>query len=394
MKFSVLIPTRNRLEYLRYAVESVMRQDYADWEIIISDNDSEEDIVGYVHTLEDPRIKYFRTDRFIPVTDNWNAALSKSSGDFVIMLGDDDALMSGYFQAIAELMKDYKNPDFIYTGSFIYAYPRVMPDFPKGNLHRVSNSLFDSAKPYWLGHKRAAKLVRGAMNFRMLYPFNMQHSAINRNFINLLRDKGEFFQSPYPDFYATNVMFLKAKQILIDPRPLVTIGVTAKSYGNFHFNKKEKQGMDFLKHMPNVESVSRLQSIILPGSTNSTSWLLAMESIKENFGMDFNFKVNYKRYRFLQILNIYKNFYFDKRASGDDLTELQSKMHTWEKLVYGKSFWVIFSLLRLFSKSKTDKVILVLRRWIGQYTIANPDEKDLSCKTIIEVFENVNAVKG
>jgi len=394
MKFSVLIPTRNRLEYLRYAVESVMRQDYADWEIVISDNDSEEDIVGYAHALEDPRIKYFRTDRFIPVTDNWNSALNKSTGDFIIMLGDDDALMSGYFLAIAELIQYYKDPDFIYTGSYIYAYPGVMPDFPKGNLHRVSNSLFDSAKPYWLGHKQAAKLVGGAMNFRMLYPFNMQHSAINRNFIDLLRYKGDFFQSPYPDFYATNVMFLKAKQILIDPRPLVTIGVTAKSYGYFHSNKKEKQGMDFLKHMPNAESISRLQSIILPGSTNSTSWLLAMENIKENFGIEFDLKVNYQRYRFLQILNIYKNYYLDRRVSGNELIDLQSQMHTWEKLVYGKSFGLVFSLLRLFPKSQADRVILILRRWIGQYTIANPDEKSLSCKTIIEVFENVDAVKG
>ena len=45
MKFSVLLPTRNRLEYLRYAVETVRRQDYADWEIIVSDNCSEDDIV-------------------------------------------------------------------------------------------------------------------------------------------------------------------------------------------------------------------------------------------------------------------------------------------------------------------------------------------------------------
>ena len=44
---SVLLPTKNRLTYLRYAVESVRRQDYPHWEIVISDNHSEEDILGY-----------------------------------------------------------------------------------------------------------------------------------------------------------------------------------------------------------------------------------------------------------------------------------------------------------------------------------------------------------
>ena len=48
MKLSVLLPTRNRLTFLRYAIESVRRQDVPDWEIIVSDNHSEEDIAGYI----------------------------------------------------------------------------------------------------------------------------------------------------------------------------------------------------------------------------------------------------------------------------------------------------------------------------------------------------------
>ena len=77
MKFSVLLPTRNRLELLKYAIETVRRQDYDNWEIIISDNYSEEDIAGYIQSLKEPRIKYYRTDSFVPVTDNWNNALEK-----------------------------------------------------------------------------------------------------------------------------------------------------------------------------------------------------------------------------------------------------------------------------------------------------------------------------
>ncbi len=100
MKFSVLLPTRNRLDLLSYAIETVRRQDYSDWEIIVSDNFSEEDIAGYVRSIDDSRIKYCRTDKFVPVTDNWNNALAKSDGDYVIMLGDDDCLMKGYFSTL------------------------------------------------------------------------------------------------------------------------------------------------------------------------------------------------------------------------------------------------------------------------------------------------------
>ena len=93
LKFSILLPTRNRLEYLRLAVESVLRQDMQDWQLVVSDNCSEQDIEGYVSSLGDPRIVYRRTERLVPVTENWNRALAHSEGDYVIMLGDDDALL-------------------------------------------------------------------------------------------------------------------------------------------------------------------------------------------------------------------------------------------------------------------------------------------------------------
>ena len=64
MKFSILIPTRNRLDLLRYAVDSVRRQDYDDWEIVVSDNASTQDVAGYVRGLGDARVRYFRSDRF------------------------------------------------------------------------------------------------------------------------------------------------------------------------------------------------------------------------------------------------------------------------------------------------------------------------------------------
>ena len=105
MRFSVLLPTHNRLEYLRLAIETVRRQDYPEWEIVVSDNASEQDVAGFVASLHDPRIRYLRTERFESVTANWNLALDASSGDYVVMLGDDDALMPGYLRRIDSLLR-------------------------------------------------------------------------------------------------------------------------------------------------------------------------------------------------------------------------------------------------------------------------------------------------
>ena len=44
IKFSVLLPTKNRLELLKSAIWSVREQNYDNWEIIVADNCSQEDI--------------------------------------------------------------------------------------------------------------------------------------------------------------------------------------------------------------------------------------------------------------------------------------------------------------------------------------------------------------
>lgn len=142
MKFSVLLPTRNRLDLLKYAIQSVLDQDYDLWEIIVYDNCSEEDIEGYIRSIDDSRVKYYRSPRYVSVTENWNNTIEKASGDYMIMLGDDDCLLKGYFKRMLQLLKDYPDPDFVYTSALIYAYPGVLPNHPEGFLQAFGNALF------------------------------------------------------------------------------------------------------------------------------------------------------------------------------------------------------------------------------------------------------------
>ncbi len=385
MKFSVLLPTRNRLDLLKYAVETVRRQDYPDWEIIISDNHSEVDIAGYVKSLEEPRIRYYRTESFIPVTDNWNNALCKSTGDFVIMLGDDDCLMRGFFRRIRSFIEAYKNPDFIYTNAYLYAYPGVLPDFPKGFL-RLYNyaSFFKSAKePFWLPKEQALELVRKSMNFKMVFTYNMQHSIINRSIIDKLQSKGNFFQSPYPDFYATNVLLLKAERILICPYPLVTIGISPKSFGFYFFNKREEQGVEFLKNLADPRCVEKLRHVILPlGSKDRTSWLIAMETIKSNFGSEFKLHVNYNRYRYLQILSIYGQ-------SKEQIVKSWSLLRWWEKILFIPFISLAANLAKLLPHDFRSKIVGKMMIFINKTPEIDTRKSELYYENILEVFNSV-----
>lgn len=302
MKFSILIPTRERLELLRHAVESVRLQDYSDWEVIVSDNASSQDVAGYVASLADKRIRYARTERLIPVTDNWNLALERSSGDYIIMLGDDDALLPGCLTKARALVERWGSPDAIYTQALQFAYPGVIPDHPEGFIQTGYNEFFRSgaAEPFLLAADAALGLVRHAMQFRIRYGFNMQHFIISARLVERLRPKGPFFQSPYPDYYAANAILLAARSIVANPRPLVLIGISPKSFGFYYHNRREADGVEFLQNALSPGIGGGLRAKLVPGTNMNDSWLCAMEALALNFSERRNLQVNLRRYRLLQ----------------------------------------------------------------------------------------------
>lgn len=352
MKFSVLLPTRNRLDLLKYAIETVRRQDYDNWEVIVSDNFSEEDVAGYIQSLNEPRIKYFRTESFVPVTDNWNNALEKSEGDYVIMLGDDDCLMKGYFTEILRLANEYATPDFIYSSAFLYAYPGVIPSFPDGFLqaYGYADFLLSADRPFLLEKQKALQLLKHSLNFRVRFGYNMQFSTVSRSFIKSLAKYGPFYQSPYPDYYASNVMMLKADRILVTPTPLVTIGISPKSFGYYYYNGLEDRGVEFLKNITNADMAKRLESVILPGTDMNTSWLVSMETIRENFSEEVELQVSYERYRLLQAIFVLLKSTSSESGTTPIKQKIWMKLGVWDKCVYGYPVLFLKALSSLLPK--------------------------------------------
>jgi glycosyltransferase involved in cell wall biosynthesis len=329
MRFSILLPTRNRLDLLRYAVESVRLQGYPDWEIVISDNASTEDVEGFAASYADSRIRYYRTERLLPVTENWNAALELSTGDYLIMLGDDDGLMRDCLELVDKLIEEWRRPDAVYTQALQFAYPGVIPGQVSGFTQVAYNAFLEGAEQaFLLTREKAREMVRSAMNFRLRYGFNMQHFIISRELVNALRDKGPFFQSPYPDYYAANAVLLAARSVVANPHPLVMIGISPKSFGYYYFNRRENEGVDFLQNVFDEEFRDRLRAVLVPGTNMNDSWLCAMETLARNFSETPGLRVDHRRYRLLQYYALWRD------GSWHSIPVILQHMHFWEMAVY------------------------------------------------------------
>ena len=105
MTFSITIPAY-KARFLDEAIKSVIAQTYQDWQLVIVDDCSPEDLKGIVEPyLADSRVEYYRNEKncgAVDVVDNWNICLSHCTGDYVICMGDDDRLLPC---CLAELSK-------------------------------------------------------------------------------------------------------------------------------------------------------------------------------------------------------------------------------------------------------------------------------------------------
>jgi len=323
---SVLIPSRNRLDLLKMAVQSVLLQDFDDFEIVVSDNASSEDYGGYLESLADPRIRYIRSDTPLSVTNNWNLALDAARGDYVVMLGDDDALAPGYLRHQARLIETFDQPDVLYAMCYHYAYPGVIDSAPEGYLATVDNSILfrDHNAPYEVDTPVARRLGRIAASFRHQISFNAQHYMYRRAYISSLSALGPFYQSPYPDYYASFLTFLTAPRIIADPHPRMIIGIAKQSFGFFFMNQREEEGrLQFLGDPVDREFLSggdaaTLAAIDHPGVDHMRNWLLASLQLKRRMEGTLDVEVDLRRYGRLQTMEMAILAGHDARARRAD----------------------------------------------------------------------------
>jgi hypothetical protein len=390
MKISVLLPTRDRLELLRRAVWSVRRLDDPDYEVVISDNCSAEDVAGYVASLKDPRIHYVRTPKLLSVTDNWNNALAHSIGDYVIMLGDDDALLSNYSTTVRRLIADFNHPQVVYHNALCYAYPGVIPGEPDGFLRGEGYATFlrgGARQPFRLPNEEARQLAHAATNFRLRYGFNMQFVTVARNVIDELSGDGSFFRSPFPDYYAINHLFACARSIVVEPRPLVVIGISPRSHGFYASNNREAEGRTFLEGRERPEQPAPGRLRLLPGTNMNDGWLRAVEDLYRQLGCPPDLKPNYRRYRMLQIVHTYNGYYLQGTVSTAQISQIKHGMTSPERLLYGLLFGALATAKRVLparARPQVSRVVSLISRQVPWWDPVRHSSHYLDISEVVE----------
>lgn len=91
-KVSVCIPTYCGSKTVGPAIDSVLRQTFVDFELIVIDDCSNDDTPNIVKSFNDPRIYYLRNERNLGPQENWNRCLNLANGQYFKLLPHDDLL--------------------------------------------------------------------------------------------------------------------------------------------------------------------------------------------------------------------------------------------------------------------------------------------------------------
>jgi len=104
----VFIATYNRSELVLRSINSVLSQDFDSFEIIVSDNSTNDETEMLVSQLNCDRLIYKRRNPSLPVIDHLNVILQEVTSDYFMIFHDDDVMFPNMLSALyEEINKDY-----------------------------------------------------------------------------------------------------------------------------------------------------------------------------------------------------------------------------------------------------------------------------------------------
>lgn len=99
VRFSIVIPTYNRQDFILETLQTVFDQTYKNFEIVVVDNCSTDNTVELLTPLVDEgKIKFFRNDRNYERAHSRNVGMSNATGGFLTFLDSDDFLYPTFLE--------------------------------------------------------------------------------------------------------------------------------------------------------------------------------------------------------------------------------------------------------------------------------------------------------
>lgn len=228
-KYTIVIPVKNSLETLKYTLQTCLRQSYPNFEILISDNCSQDGTEDYIKGIGDDRIRYIKTERPLSMTSNFEFAVSNVQEGFVGCIGADDGLMPGAIDYVDAIVRRFgvkavacQYAHFFWPNVPVPQHGRLILNAL--NVHRNDVEIRRSSE--WIKRTLAFKTELYVCDLPSLY-----YGFVHRSVIDKTVKDGVYFRSITPDAYSAFATAVSVDEYAFSFRPFSIAGISGKSNG-------------------------------------------------------------------------------------------------------------------------------------------------------------------
>jgi glycosyltransferase involved in cell wall biosynthesis len=122
-RITVLMPVYNTAAYLREAIESILNQNFGDFELLIIDDASTDDSFQIASSYTDPRVQVVRKPANSGYTDSLNQGLQLARGEYIARMDSDDISDTERFRKQVEFMDAH--PEIGLCGTWVEAFGAI-----------------------------------------------------------------------------------------------------------------------------------------------------------------------------------------------------------------------------------------------------------------------------
>src|SRR5437773_1043469 len=132
--FSVIVPAYNRADLIRETLDSVLAQEFDDYEIVVADDGSKDATAQVVsdYARQHPgKIKLFMQENRGEGAAR-NLAIRHATGDYVAYLDSDDVYFPWALATLARVVREYNHPAIVIGTCFPFHHSEELPITPAG----------------------------------------------------------------------------------------------------------------------------------------------------------------------------------------------------------------------------------------------------------------------
>jgi len=296
MKVSIIIPTRERAQYLNYSIQTALKIEDDKTEIVVCDNASQDNTMDVVKKFSDPRLKYVNTGARISMRENFNFALNASAGDYVVFFGDDDGILPGQFKFLRQLLETHQ-PDGISWDRITYGWPVEGYGKKTGGVRLYQRSTYGAEYAYDPRERNLDALMGCRLSALQPSTPNIYHGCVSRAYLNKAAPSPEvFFDSAIPDVNFEYRATMTGGKFLHADHPFSINGHSPASTGGAHHGARtDSEGGDAGRAFTAETRADSLQDIFEHALTVPLAFFSTLETVQKRM-MYSDHKPDYKQW--------------------------------------------------------------------------------------------------